>query len=75
MGSEMCIRDRLKFCPIIDYRVTYDKPVKVGEVIENITTEVGIQNGQLQQECIQRIYGTDKRVGHCWTNHHIPEDK
>lgn len=63
-----------KFCPIIDYRVTYDKPVKVGEVIENITTEVGIQNGQLQQECIQRIYGTDKQIGHCWTNHHIPED-
>ena len=47
----------------------------IGEVIENITTEVGRQNGQLQQECIQRIYGTDKQIGHCWTNHHIPEDK
>ena len=65
----------LKFCPITDYRITYDKPVKVGEVIENITTDVGRQNGQLQQECIQRIYGTDKIVGHCWTNHNIPEDK
>lgn len=63
-----------KFCPIIDYRITYDKTVKIGEVIENITTDVGQQNGQLQQECIQRIYGTDKIVGHCWTNHHIPED-
>ena len=64
-----------KFCPIIDYRITYDKPVKIGEVIENITTDVGMQNDQLQQECIQRIYGTDKIVGHCWTNHHVPEDK
>ena len=64
-----------KFCPIIDYRVTYDKPVKVGEVMENLVTDVTIHNGQMQQECIQRIYGTDKIVGHCWTNHHIPEDK
>mgnify|MGYP003319606624 FL=1 len=64
-----------KFCPIIDYRVTYDKPIKVGEVIENVVTDVTIHDGQMQQECIQRIYGTDKIVGHCWTNHHIPEDK
>tara|TARA_B100000085_G_scaffold5696_1_gene5210 strand:+ start:19 stop:612 length:594 start_codon:yes stop_codon:yes gene_type:complete len=64
-----------KFCPIIDYRVTYDKPVKVGEVMENLVTDVTIQNGTMQQECIQRIYGTDKIVGHCWSNHHIPEDK
>ena len=64
-----------KFCPIIDYRVTYDKPVKVGEVMENLVTDVTIHNGTMQQECIQRIYGTDKIVGHCWSNHHIPEDK
>lgn len=64
-----------KFCPIIDYRVTYDKAVKVGEVMENLVTDVSIHNGQMQQECIQRIYGTDKIVGHCWTNHHVPEDK
>jgi len=64
-----------KFCPVLDYRVTYDKPVKVGEVIENIVTDVTIHNGQMQQECIQRIYGTDKQIGHCWTNHHVPEDK
>ena len=64
-----------KFCPITDYRVTYDKPIKVGEVIENVVTDVTIHGGQMQQECIQRIYGTDKIVGHCWTNHHIPEDK
>ena len=64
-----------KFCPIIDYRVTYDKPVKVGEVMENLVTDVSIQNGTMQQECIQRIYGTDQIVGHCWSNHPIPEDK
>ena len=64
-----------KFCPIIDYRVTYDKAVKVGEVMENLVTDVSIHNGQMQQECVQRIYGTDKIVGHCWTNHHVPEDK
>jgi hypothetical protein len=64
-----------KFCPIIDYRVTYDKPIKIGEVLENIVTDVTIHNGQMQQECIQRIYGTDKIVGQCWTNHHVPEDK
>ncbi len=64
-----------KFCPIIDYRVTYNKPIKVGEVIENVVTDVTIHDGQMQQECIQRIYKTDKIVGHCWTNHHIPEDK
>ena len=64
-----------KFCPIIDYRVTYDKAVKIGEVMENLVTDVSIHNGQMQQECVQRIYGTDKIVGHCWTNHHVPEDK
>ena len=64
-----------KFCPIIDYRVTYDKAVKIGEVMENLVTDVTIHNGQMQQECVQRIYGTDKIVGHCWTNHHVPEDK
>ena len=64
-----------KFCPIIDYRVTYDKAVKIGEVMENLVTDVPIHNGQMQQECVQRIYGTDKIVGHCWTNHHVPEDK
>ena len=28
-----------KFCPIIDYRVTYDKAVKIGEVMENLVTD------------------------------------
>ena len=43
--------------------------------MENLVTDVTIHNGTMQQECIQRIYGTDKIVGHCWSNHHIPEDK
>ncbi len=58
-----------KFVPITNFKITYDKPVKIGETIETLITDTRIHDGIMKQECIQRVYGTDTIVGGAWSTH------
>tara|TARA_B100001559_G_scaffold244530_1_gene207594 strand:+ start:211 stop:852 length:642 start_codon:yes stop_codon:yes gene_type:complete len=58
-----------RFVPITDFKITYDKAVKVGDTIECVITNTIIENDTLKQELIQRIYGSDKIVGRAWSSH------
>ena len=64
-----------KFVPITDLRITYDKPVKVGDAIECLVTSTTIENDTLRQECVQKVYGSDEIVGRAWSSHYMKKEK
>ena len=65
-----------RFCPIISMDVTYEKSIRVGEVLESILTDIGKkEDGKFTQHGIQRIYGTDKTIGTIKTVHKYPQLK
>ena len=71
----MCaIFQQKKFCPMTKFEITYRLPVKVGEVLETLQTDIESdkENFKLIQHGIQRVYGSDKIVGKIRTEHKYP---
>lgn len=56
------------------FEITYKLPVKVGEVLETLQTDIESdkENFKLIQHGIQRVYGSDKIVGKIRTEHKYP---
>lgn len=71
-----CLFQQGKFCPTLHMDITYEKSIRVGEVLETIQTDIGKkEDGKFTQEGIQRIYGSDKTIGTVKTLHLYPQSK